>query len=99
MDRVSASTTTACDGRRKIMVTLTINLDDNVMIRLEAEAHRRGATVAQLITMGAHLVADAQGIELTDEEEAAVEAADAEMDRGEYVTEDEVMEKLAARRQ
>jgi predicted transcriptional regulator len=82
------------------MVTLTINLDDDMMTRLKEEARQRGTTVDALIAIGAELVLDAahDEIELTEDEMKKVAEADAEIDRGEFVTHDDVMKKLRALR-
>ncbi len=82
------------------MVTLTISLDDDTMTRLKEEARQRGITVDALVALGAELVLDVahDELELTDDELKKIEDADAEIDRGEFVTHDEVMKKLKALR-
>lgn len=82
------------------MVTLTIKLDDDTASRLQHEAKERGTTVDELLAAGAHLLLGSDGgpYELSDEDERKIEAADAEVDRGEFVTHEEVMKKLKALR-
>lgn len=82
------------------MVTLTINLDEDTANRLKQEAKERGTTVDELLAAGAHLLLDIDGApyELSDDEERKIEEADAQIDRGEFVTHEEVMKKLNALR-
>ena len=82
------------------MVSLTINLDDSVMQRLRNQAAERGVSVDKLLAAGVQLLLDTAdaNVELTDAEVAKIEAADAEIDRGEFVSHDEVMRQLKALR-
>ncbi len=80
------------------MVTLTIKIDDNMASRLEKEAKERGTTVDELLAAGAHLLLDQPEYDLTEEEERQLEEADAEIDRGEFVTHEEMMKQLKALR-
>lgn len=81
------------------MVTLTLTIDDDTMTLLKKEARERGTTVDDLVALGARMVVDSTGeIELTEEDEAALEAADAEIARGEFVTKEELFKKLKALR-
>lgn len=79
------------------MVTLTINLDDDTANRLKQEARERGTTVDELLAAGAHLLLDSgAGYELSDDEERKIEESDAEGERGEVITHEEMMKKLRA---
>lgn len=81
------------------MVSLTINLDDETVKLLKEEARHRGITVDELIALGARIVVDTTtSHQLTDAEESELEEADAEIDRGEFVTTDELFAKLRALR-
>jgi predicted transcriptional regulator len=80
------------------MVTLTVNLDDDTANRLQQEAKQRGTTVDELLAAGAHLLLDGGAYDLSEEEEKVIEESDAEGERGEVISHDEMMKKLQALR-
>lgn len=73
------------------MVTVNIPISEDVLQRLRERAEKTGCTVEQA-------AADLLASLVTEEQEAAIEAADAEIDRGEYVTEEALFAKLRAQR-
>jgi predicted transcriptional regulator len=79
------------------MVTVNINLDEDVAARLRAIAEKTGQTIDEVAS---DLLASlsAANYELTEEEERALDEAEAEIDRGEFVTSDELFAKLKAQR-
>jgi predicted transcriptional regulator len=80
------------------MVTVNIPISEDVLERLRDLAEKTGRTVEQAAADLLTSLATDEGIELTEEQEAAIEAADAEIDRGEYVTEQALFAKLRAQR-
>lgn len=81
------------------MATLTINLDDDTAARLKQAAKERGTTVDELLAASVHLVLNAGGAyELSEEEERMIEESDAEAERGEVISHEEMMEKIQALR-
>lgn len=77
------------------MVSVTVNLDEDVMEKLAARAASEGTTVPVLI---AQIVSSGDdGIALTAEQEQAIIEADAEVDRGEWVSAEEALAQLRAR--
>lgn len=82
----------------EVMVTMNIPINDELLERLRKLAEETGRTVEQAAADLLASLAIDEGIELTEEEEAALEAADAEIDRGEYVSEAELFAKLRALR-
>ena len=78
------------------MVSLTINIDDETAKLLEEKAQKSGVTVDALV---ARLVADSTApYDFTEEQETELEASDAEVDRGEFVTQEALFQKLKAMR-
>ena len=80
------------------MVTVSVPINDELLERLRALAERTGLTVEQAAAELLESLAGDEGIELTEEQEAALEAADAEIDRGDFVTAEELFAKLRAQR-
>ena len=80
------------------MVTVNIPISEDVLERLRDLAEKTGRTVEEAAADLLASLATDEGIELTEEQEAAIEAADAEIDRGEYVTEEALFAKLRAQR-
>jgi predicted transcriptional regulator len=77
------------------MVSVTVNLDGDVMERLAARAASEGTTVPALI---AQIVSsDDDGIVLSAEQEQAIVEADTEIDRGEWVSAEDALAQLRAR--
>lgn len=77
-----------------VSLNLTINLDDETAKLLEEKAKQSGVTVDALV---ARLVVDSTApYDFTEEQEAELEASDAEIDRGEFVTAEALFEKLKA---
>lgn len=82
------------------MVTFSIDVDDETAALLNREAKERGTTVKQLLAAGAHLVLNVGGeYELSEEDERRIAEADAEADRGEVTTHEEMMKKIRALRE
>lgn len=77
------------------MVSITVQLDDDVMQKLQARAVEEGTTVSEII---AQLVSaqDDDGIELSAEQEQAIVDADAEVERGEWVSAEDAIAQLRA---
>jgi predicted transcriptional regulator len=80
------------------MVTLTVQLDNAIAERLKKQAEERGVTVDDLLTAGAQLVLGEGGYDFPDDVEREIEEADAAADRGEVVSEGELMGRLRALR-
>lgn len=77
---------------------MSVRINDELLERLRALAERTGRTVEQAAADLLESLAGDEGIELTEEQEAALEAADAEIDRGDFVTAEELFAKLRAQR-
>lgn len=80
------------------MATMNIAINDELLARLHALAEQTGQTVEQAAADLLESLSDNEGIELTEEQQAALEAADAEIDRGEFVTAEELFARLRAKR-
>ncbi|MCC7069720.1 MAG: hypothetical protein IT383_00255 [Deltaproteobacteria bacterium] len=80
------------------MVTMSIPVNEELLERLRALAQETGRTVEQAAAELLESLASDEGIELTEEQETALEAADAEIDRGDFVTAEELLAKLRAQR-
>jgi predicted transcriptional regulator len=81
----------------EVMVTMNIQVDEELFERLRELAKKTGRTAEQAAT---ELLASLSsgGIELDDEQEAAIAEGFAQLDRGEHVTEADVMAKVKALR-
>ncbi len=77
---------------------MSIPVNEELLERLRALAQETGRTVEQAAAELLESLASDEGIELTEEQEAALEAADAEIDRGDFVTAEELLAKLRAQR-
>jgi predicted transcriptional regulator len=85
------------NGMLEPMVTMNIQVDEELFSRIRELAKKTGRTAEQAAT---ELLASlsAGEIELDAEQDAAVAEGMAQLDRGEFVTESEVMAKLKALR-
>ena len=77
---------------------MSIPVNEELLERLRALAQETGRTVEQAAAELLESLASDEGIELTEEQETALEAADAEIDRGDFVTAEELLAKLGAQR-
>lgn len=77
---------------------MSIPVNEELLERLRALAQETGRTVEQAAAELLESLASDEGIELTEEQETALEAADAEIDRGDFVTAEELLAKLRAQR-
>lgn len=94
---LSSRTNRAQLATLEIMVTMNIQVDDALFERLRELAKKTGQTAEQAATdLLASLSSD--GVELDDDQEAAVAEGFAQLDRGEHVAEAQVIAKLDALR-
>ena len=77
------------------MVTMNIQVDEALFERLRELAKKTGGTAEQAVTDLLASLATAE-ISLDDEQDAAVAEGFAQLDRGERVTEADVMTKIKA---
>ncbi len=77
------------------MVTMNIQVDEALFERLRELATRTGGTAEQAVTDLLASISTAEII-LDDEQDAAVAEGFAQLDRGEFVTEADLMKKIKA---
>jgi predicted transcriptional regulator len=82
-----------------MMVNVTVQIDDDVMEALRAQASARGSTVAEwLAGLATAAVTSEAGIAFTPEQEDALFEADEAVERGEWFSKDQVLADLKALR-
>lgn len=81
------------------MVSVVVNLNEELLDKLRARAEAAGKDVGTVAAdLLAEVVDEDGGYVLSDEEEAALAEGDAAIDRGEYITLDEMRARLKAAR-
>ena len=73
----------------------TVQLNDDVMKKLEARAAEEGTTVPEVIAKFVNNDSD-EGVTLTAEQQAIVEAADEAVERGEWFSKEQILAELKA---